>query len=191
MPNLTPEEMQAAIASLSSPDLVESPFGDLRFFDGVPTNDTVATIYDALDLMRGIDVFLNCVPGASLVAMRRGFRHAGLDASKIGFTDPRANSRSLLLTPNTETTYGTMFLDLQEWGPTVIEAPPMSLCVVDDFWFRYVADMGIAGPDQGEGGKYLFLPPGYDGPEPDGYFTYRTPTYTNWVGGGSAASASR
>ena len=72
-------------------------------------------------------------------------------------------------------------LDLKAWGPTVIEAPPQSLCVVDDFWFRYVADMGIAGPDRGAGGKYLFLPPGYDGEVPDGYFVYRTPTYTNFV----------
>ena len=53
--------------------------------------------------------------------------------------------------------------------------------MVDDFWFRYVADMGIAGPDRGQGGKYLFLPPGYDGDLPDGYFTYRSPTFTNWV----------
>jgi hypothetical protein len=181
MPNLTPEEMQAAIATLSSPDLVESPFGDLRFFDGVPTHDTVATIYDALDLMRGIDVFLNCVPGASLVAMRRGFRSVGLDGLKVGYTDPRANSGSLLLTPNTETTYGTLFLDLRAWGPTVVESPPMSLCVIDDFWFRYIADMGIAGPDHGEGGKYLFLPPDYDGATPDGYFAYRSPTFTNWA----------
>ena len=63
----------------------------------------------------------------------------------------------------------------------MIEAPPQSLCVVDDFWFRYVADMGIAGPDQGTGGKYLFLPPDYDGEAPDGYFTYRCPTFTNWA----------
>ena len=41
--------------------------------------------------------------------------------------------------------------------------------------------MGIAGPDQGAGGKYLFLPPGHDGDVPDGYFTYRCPTFTNWV----------
>ncbi len=53
--------------------------------------------------------------------------------------------------------------------------------MVDDFWFRYVADMGIAGPDRGQGGKYLFLPPGYAGAVPDGYFTYRCPTYSNWV----------
>ena len=47
--------------------------------------------------------------------------------------------------------------------------------------YRYVADLGLAGPDRGAGGRYLILPPGYDGEEPDGYFTYRTPTFTNWL----------
>ncbi len=132
----SPEQMQAAIASLSSPDRVESPFGRLDFFDGVPTPDTTATIYDALDLMRGIEVFMNSVPGASVVAMRRGLRAAGVDSPNvIGYTDPRANSESLFLTPSTETTYGTTTLDLRAWGPTVIEAPPQSLCVVDDSGF--------------------------------------------------------
>ena len=173
---LSPDQMRAAIAQLSSPDTVDSPFGRLDFFDGVPTPDTVSRAYDALDLMRGIEVFLNAVPGASLVAMRRGLRSAGVTSARvIGITEPRANSQSLFLTPNTETTYGTTFLDLKAWGPTVIEAPPQSLCVVDDFWFRYVADMGIAGPDKGAGGKYLFVPPGYDGDLPDGYFTYPEP----------------
>src|ERR1700749_3941625 len=180
--SLSPDQLQAAIASLSSPDQVESPFGRLDFFDGVPTPETAATIYDALDLMRGIEVFLNSVPGASVVAMRRGLRAAGVESARvIGYTDPRANSGSLFLTPNTETTYGPTVLDLRAWGPTVIEAPPASLCVVDDFWFRYVADMGIAGPDKGQGGKYLFLPPGYDATVPDGYFVYRPPTFTNWA----------
>jgi len=179
---LTVEQMQEAIATLASPEVVESPFGALRFFDGVPLPETVTTIYDALDSLRGIEVFLNCLPGASLVAMRRGLRSIGITSPQvIAYTDPRANSKALFLTPNTETTYGTTMLDLRAWGPTVIEAPPGSLCVVDDFWFRYVADMGIAGPDKGQGGNYLYLPPGYDGDVPDGYFTYRSPTYTNWV----------
>ena len=174
--------LRDAIASLSSPDRVESPFGALDFFDGVPLPETVSTAYDALDLMRGIEVFLNAVPGASLVAMRRGLRSAGSCRRESSDIPSRGRTReSLFLTPNTETTYGTTVLDLRAWGPTVIEAPPESLCVVDDFWFRYVADMGIAGPDRGEGGKYLFLPPGYDGEVPDGYFIYRSPTFTNWV----------
>lgn len=179
---LTSAQLDKAIASLSTPERVDSPFGELELFDGVPTPESVKTAYDGLDLMRGIDVFLNAVPGASLVAFRNGLRSVGIDSPRgIGFTDPRANSGALFLTANTETTYGVTMLDLAAWGPTVIEAPPQSLCVVDDFWFRYVADMGIAGPDRGEGGKYLFLPPGYEGEVPDGYFTYRTPTFTNFV----------
>ena len=126
--SLSHDQMQEAIATLSSPDRVASPFGALDFFDGVPTPETVDTIYDALDLMRGIEVFLNAVPGASLVAIRRGLRSIGVTSPQvIGYTDSRANSGALWLTPNTETTYGTTFLDLREWGPTVVEAPPQSL----------------------------------------------------------------
>jgi hypothetical protein len=179
---LTADELRREIAKLSTPDVLQTPFGRLEFFDGVPKPETVSAVYDGLDLVRGIDAYLNCMPGASLVAMRRGLRQAGVTSPRvIGYTDPRANSGGLFLTANTETTYGTTFLDLRAWGPTVVEPPPMGLCVVDDFWFRFVADMGLAGPDGGAGGKYLFLPPGYDGDEPDGYFTYRSPTYANWV----------
>lgn len=74
---LSPEQMQDAIAALSTRDAVASPFGQLEFFDGVPRLDTVTKVYDGLDLMRGIEVFLNAVPGVSLVALRRGFRSAG------------------------------------------------------------------------------------------------------------------
>ena len=168
--------------SIAVPDVITSPFGDLTFFDGVPSLESVETIYDLLDLIRGIEVYLNTIPGASLVAMRAGFRSVGVDGSRVlGYTAPRANSASFFLTANTETTYGSMFLDLKADGPTVIENPPNSLSVLDDFWFRYVADLGLDGPDKGAGGKYLLLPPGYDGDVPPGYFACRTPTYTNWL----------
>jgi hypothetical protein len=53
--------------------------------------------------------------------------------------------------------------------------------VVDDFWFRYVADMGIAGPDRGKGSNYLFVHPAYGGDIPDRVLPYQCPTFTNWV----------
>ncbi len=179
---ITTEQLAAEEERLATPDSLATPFGTWEFFDGVPKADSIAGIYDALDLVRAIEAFLSAVPGASLVAMRRGLRTAGVDRPDVvGYTDPRANSGSFFLTPNTETTYGTTFLDLKAWGPTVIESPPQSLCVVDDFWFRYVTDMGIPGPDRGEGGKYLFLPPGWEGERPEGYYTFESPTFTNWV----------
>jgi len=181
-PGLTKEQLAEEVSHVSTPDRLSTPFGELEFFDGVPKQDSVQSIFDGLDLVRGITAFLTTVPGASLAAMRRGLRTAGVDSpDRIGYTDPKCNSDSIYLTPNTETTYGITFLDLKAWGPTVIEMPPQSLCVVDDFWFRYVADMGIPGPDNGAGGKYLFLPPGHDGERPNGYYTYESPTFTNFV----------
>ena len=177
-----PDELQRASEAVGTPPRLETPLGTFELVDGVPTPDSASRLYHALDFMRGVEVFLNTVPGASLVAMRNGFRSVGLtSANQIGFTEPRANSGSYFLTPNTETTYGSMFFDLKATGPFVIEPPKQSLCVVDDFWFRYVTDMGIAGPDHGEGGRYLFLPPGYDGEVPDDYYVFRPPTFTNWV----------
>jgi hypothetical protein len=52
----------------------------------------------------------------------------------------------------------------------VLETPPKALGTIDDAWWRWVVDFGAPGPDRGEGGKYLFLPPGYNGPVPEGGF---------------------
>ena len=48
-------------------------------------------------------------------------------------------------------------------------------------WYQFVTDVGMVGPDKGEGGKYLLLPPGFDGDIPEGYFVVRSATYSNWV----------
>ena len=37
-------------------------------------------------------------------------------------------------------------------------------------WFGWIIDIGLPGPDRGEGGKYLLVPPGYDGPLPESGF---------------------
>jgi hypothetical protein len=52
----------------------------------------------------------------------------------------------------------------------VIEQPPNGLGTINDMWFSWIIDIGRPGPDRGEGGKYLLVPPGYDGPLPDGGF---------------------
>jgi hypothetical protein len=52
---------------------------------------------------------------------------------------------------------------------------------VNDAYFRFVIDMGAPGPDRGKGGKYLILPPGYEGEVPEGYFSVESPTYVNWL----------
>ena len=145
-----------------------------ELFDGMPLPTTVTKSWDTLDLLRAVDVFLNAMPGASMVAMRAGYRSIGANANhKLIYTDPKADSAQVVLTANTVTAYGTSFLDLTD-GPLVVEVPGNSASFVDDIWQRYVSDMGNAGEDKGAGGKYLFLPPGYDGDTPEGYYVRRS-----------------
>jgi len=165
-------------ASITTPNAVKTRLGTLKFFDGYPQTETVEKVYDHLFFMRGVQSFLNAVPAASLVGVRDGFRDVGAVDGTVGIFETLMDSKSLFLTPNTESVYAMTWLDLKN-GPIVVESPPNVLGIVDDFWFRYVADMGNAGPDKGQGGKFLFLPPDYEGDVPDGYFAYKSSTYGN------------
>ena len=72
-------------------------------------------------------------------------------------------------------------LDLKIDGPTVVDIPPGMMGTANDALFKFLVDFGFVGPDKGEGGKYLFVPPGYDGKVPDGYFVIKSPSYRIWV----------
>jgi hypothetical protein len=166
--------------AVTTPNAIETRLGTLKFTDGFPDDATVTKVYDNLDFQRGVQAFLTAMPAASLSAMRKGIRSFGPENQTLIIFETLMDSRSLFLTANTESIYTTAWLDLKK-GPVVVESPPNTLGIVDDFWFRYVADLGNAGPDKGKGGKFLFLPPGYNGEVPkEGYFVYKSPTYGNW-----------
>ena len=59
-------------AGIMTPDKVETRIGTLKFFDGFPTKGTSKKVYDNLDFIRGVEVFLNGIPAASLEALRLG-----------------------------------------------------------------------------------------------------------------------
>ena len=138
-------------------------------------------VYDNLDFQRGVQALLTTMPAASLNAIRRGIRSFGPDNQTVIIFESLMDSRSLFLTANTESIYALAWLNLKD-GPVVVESPPNTLGLVDDFWFRYVTDLGNAGPDKGKGGKFLFLPPGYKGDVPEGYHVFRSRTFGNTFG---------
>ena len=156
---------------ITTPDTVQTRIGTLKFFDGLPDQETVQKVYDNLDFQRGVEAFLSGIPAASLYAACEGLSEAGIKRnSGIGIFQDLMDARSLFLTAKSTTVYVLQCLDLTD-GPMVIEVPPGVLGPVDDAYFRWVTDVGLTGPDKGKGGKYLFVPPGYTGELPtDGYF---------------------
>ena len=162
---------------------MDTRIGTLEFTDGFPTQSTADLLYDHLDFLRGVEVFLSCVPAASLEAMRIGMEEVGVTAChQVGILDRLLDSTPLFLTGNTDTVYVSGILDLERDGPTVVEIPPgCGPTTVNDAWFRFITDMGRPGPDRGQGGKYLIVPAGYDGRVPDGYFVSESPSRMNWL----------
>jgi hypothetical protein len=165
--------------AITTPDSVETRLGTLKFFDGFPDDATTSKVYDNLDFMNSVKAFLDAVPGASAEALRTGWGSQGADNNQtVLIMENLMDSKSLYLTPNTESIYSMMWLDTSN-GPLVIETAPNVLGIIDDHWFKYVADFGNAGPDKGKGGKYLLLPPEYSGEVPEGYIVLRSATYGN------------
>jgi hypothetical protein len=167
-------------ADILTPDVVETRLGTLKFFDGLPDRATVEKVYDNLDFIRGVDVFLNTMSAVSTFGNIQGLRSVGCNNQTVMVSENRVDAKSLLLTPNTQTVTLWGYVDLTD-GPLVVEIPPGVLGLADDAWMRYVSDLGLVGPDKGKGGKYLFLSPGYKGDTPAGYFITKPRTNYIWI----------
>jgi hypothetical protein len=143
----------------------------MEFLDGAPTPETVTNTYNQLDLLHAVNAFMNGYQLASTYALRQGFLSAGVPDNTIMIFSDLMGSESLFLTANADTVYFLGFVDLSS-GPMVVETPPQALAIFDDMAFNWMVDFGLAGPDRGEGGRFLLLPPGYEGDLPDSGFHF-------------------
>jgi hypothetical protein len=163
-------------ASVTTPDSVDTRVGTLKFKDGVPDAATTQKLYDELDYIHAVDAFISGLPLVSQMALRKGFIEAGINDNDVLATSELMDSKSLFLTANADTYYFWGYIDLTK-GPMVVETPPGALGIFDDMAWKWISDFGLPGPDRGEGGKYLLLPPGYNGTLPEGgYFIGRSNT---------------
>ncbi len=176
--NAQAEVTEETIKSLSAPDSVETRIGTLDFKDGVPSDATARTVFDTIDFTRALNVYNNSFRGASALGLKKGFQSVGAESGDIVIFSELMDSNSLFLTANADTVYYLGWVDLSD-GPMVIEQPSGGLGAINDMWFQWVIDMGRPGPDRGQGGKYLIVGPGYDGPLPQGgYFIAHARTNT-------------
>ncbi len=163
-------------------DRVPSKYvGELNFVDGFPTDETVTRVYDYLDTARAVQLFLSAMPAASINGLLNGHAEIGFKANNtVGITETLMNARSLWLTPQTTTPYVHAEIDVKH-GPVVLELGTPVIGLIDDAYFRYVGDIGVVGPDQGKGGKYLIVGPEFKGDVPKDHFVLKTKTYRNWL----------
>jgi hypothetical protein len=108
-------------------------------------------------------------------------REARGDFNQIIYWSRLPDWKIQTLTPNPDSIYLMPFINTKVVGPVVLEIPPADegsiTGTVMDVWQCALEDVGPAGVDQGQGGKYLILPPGYQDQLPAGYLPLPSDTY--------------
>ena len=168
-------------------ETIETRIGKLSFThdfaSGYPTKETVEKLYDERDFQRACQAYLWALPIVAFAQWQEQARTVfGAGDLDLGLS-VAYEERLGILTPNVVTPYIGGFPDLGRTGPMVIEVPAGAIAgMVDDFWQRPVTDLGLAGPDQGKGGKYLVLGPGQTVPQADGFIVVHSPSLNVSIG---------
>jgi hypothetical protein len=136
---------------------------------------------------RAVEAAIWGMPIVNFDVMRQAFfRDANATYGDIMFWSRPGSWKLQCLTPNTSVRYVSSFVNTRQAGPVVLEVPATGdaalMGTVMDAWQVPVTDIGLAGEDQGKGGKYLLLPPGHQGTVPAGYIALPMKTYNSFVG---------
>jgi hypothetical protein len=124
---------------------------------------------------RAVEAIIWSMPAMSDVFFRDSlFRDFGMRPGDLLVMSRPLVARHEVLTANNQVNYACMPFDLTH-GPLVVEIPASAneyaiIGEICDNWQAPVTMVGIEGPDEGKGGKYLLLPPGFKEAAPDGYF---------------------
>jgi hypothetical protein len=171
-PTSTPTQNQAE----AQMETTDTRIGKLSFPNGFPTEDTTRKVFDEMDFQRAVQAYLWAYPAVSFESIRIGTkRDLGADLGDMVIADNFADPKGVWLTANDTTIYAYTNVDLGKSGAVVVEIPPGAIVgIIDDFWQRSIADVGLPGPDGPKGGKFLLLPPGYKGDAPKtGYHVHQ------------------
>ena len=146
-----------------------------------PPAAPLATLNEQTIYRRAVEAALWALPVADALAPRRAGHERGISPSAIFITEQRPTGKMGIATMNAQSP--CVFGDLStETGPIVFEVPPRSdkakfTGSIVDLWWLPLEEVGPDGADAGKGGKYLVLPPNYEGRIPEGYFVQRSRTY--------------
>ena len=134
---------------------------------------------------RGIEAMIWALPAVSMLSMREGNFSLGGGFNTVYWLSEPPTALQEAITANNQTPYASIFITTKD-GPVVLDVPPATertaiFGSAIDVWQVPIADIGPAGMDEGKGGRYLFLPPGYKGYIPDDVFPVEHELYGFYI----------
>lgn len=171
---------------------IKTRIGELHFEGGYPNVSTVEALFDELDFQRACQAYLWALPIVSMAQLQHAVAEAFVteDCDLLQTVDCPAKLG--VLTASGRTASLGVFPNLARTGPLLVDVPPGALIgLVNDFWQRPLADLGLTGRDAGRGGKYLIVGPHTPVPAADGVVIIRSATNNLGIAVRSVAGDSR
>ncbi|MEO0794720.1 MAG: DUF1214 domain-containing protein [Verrucomicrobiota bacterium] len=156
--------------------------------DGVLQNArAIEDIEYTMMVQRATQTAIYYMPAVGMVDFIKATRRIGGDINDVVYLYEPLGSDDGFLTANDVTAYCWASLS-SENGPIIVEVPPATDKVsyfgtIVNAWDQPIEDVGPSGKDEGKGGRFLLLPPDYDGEqsvaelEREGYIVCETDTY--------------
>jgi len=145
-----------------------------------PTDVTERAVY-----RRAVEAAIWGMPAVNCELMYQAMARANGAFNQIAYWSRLPDWKIQTLTPNPDAIYLTPFTNTAKVGPMVLEIPPADegsiTGTVMDVWQCALEDVGPAGVDKGQGGKYLILPPDYKHNVPAGYIPMPSDTYEGYA----------
>lgn len=165
-------------ASAAEPSAVAN--FEVQYELDVPTEESAQKIFDELAYQRAVQVYLWGIPTVGMQQYRVANAKAmggGPDDYKLGYLGGLLKNNIEHLTGNPDSMYIDYFFDTRK-GPIVMEVPATLPGLLDDFLELPVVDVI---PQVSQSGKYLIVPPGWEGNAPPDHVVARPSTYASWM----------
>jgi len=166
---------------------VETRIGNLTLQSGYLNPETAQKLKDELFFQRAIQVYQLALPAVSGAGIFYDFYNAdkiGTNITYVFYWSEIITSDVEILTANISVLYLLIFFNLSE-GPMVIDVPGGIYGAVNNLYQQPLIDVGLTGPDKGQGGLFLVLPPNYNGSIPENYFVVESDTTQSFFAGRS------
>lgn len=139
---------------------VETFFGDFQLDHSFPAPGEADRLYDILDHQRATQLYLWGLPLVAMTRWHQGYVEAleNYDYHTIVHASTY-NERRGILTPNESTEYFWGFANTRE-APAILEVPKgVTVGMIADMWEQGPSDIGLFGPNAGEGGVHVIVGP--------------------------------
>jgi hypothetical protein len=160
---ITTNSLDLIDAKLEGDEIIGTPIGDIELIDTFFNDDASTRLFDEMDYQRAVQCYIWSIPLVSVTTWRNRENEAyGATGANDFVVLKSLKEKRGIVTGNLTTPYIFNFGSLKH-GPCVVDYPAGKTAGgFMDFWQRPVADLGLTGPDQGNGATYIVVGPEHD-----------------------------